>query len=394
MRDAGPGPGRHRRGARTALRRDRHRLADRRARGAGGEWPSRRELPERGPHDDALIVYTSGTTGSPKGAVHTHGSLLAGVEALRTAWAWGPEDRLILSLPLFHVHGLCAGLFGSLAAGASVTVFDRFDEEAILAAAPSNTMFFGVPTMYHRLAVAPDVGALGSLRLCVSGSAPLAADLWRELAAAGVPVLGALRHDRDAAHAVQPAARRAASGLGRRPACPVSTLRSTTPTSTAWGSYSFAARCCAAGYWGPGPGPFARRLVRDRRPRLGGGGRVRQHPGPAHRPHHHRRSQRLPRARSRQSWPATPASRTWQSSDCRRRSGARPWWPSWSAIRAWTRSRFATLPRRSWHPSNARERSGSSTHCRAMHWGRSCARSSADWRTPRQDRRPRSAADA
>ncbi len=147
------------------------------------------ELPERGPHDDALIVYTSGTTGSPKGAVHTHGSLLAGVEALRTAWAWGPEDRLILSLPLFHVHGLCAGLFGSLAAGASVTVFDRFDEGAILAAAPSNTMFFGVPTMYHRLAVAPDVGALGSLRLCVSGSAPLAADLWRELAAAGVPVL-------------------------------------------------------------------------------------------------------------------------------------------------------------------------------------------------------------
>jgi malonyl-CoA/methylmalonyl-CoA synthetase len=146
-------------------------------------------LPEPGPHDDALIVYTSGTTGTPKGATHTHASLLAGVEALRTAWAWRPEDRLILALPLFHVHGLCAGLFGSLAAGASATVFDRFDEEAVLAAVPSSTMFFGVPTMYHRLAATTDVGALGSLRLCVSGSAPLAADLWHHLAAAGVPVL-------------------------------------------------------------------------------------------------------------------------------------------------------------------------------------------------------------
>ncbi len=146
-------------------------------------------LPEPAPDDDALIVYTSGTTGTPKGAVHTHASLLAGVEALRTAWAWRPEDRLLLALPLFHVHGLCAGLFGSLAAGASVTLFDRFDEGAVLAAAPSNTMFFGVPTMYHRLAAAPDVGALGRLRLCVSGSAPLAAELWHRLAAAGVPVL-------------------------------------------------------------------------------------------------------------------------------------------------------------------------------------------------------------
>ncbi len=150
---------------------------------------TRGDLPERGPQDDALIVYTSGTTGTPKGAVHTHASLLAGVDALRTAWAWGPEDRLILSLPLFHVHGLCAGLFGSLAAGASVTVFDRFDEGAVLAAAASNTMFFGVPTMYYRLAAMPDVAALRSLRLCVSGSAPLAADLWHDLAAAGVRVL-------------------------------------------------------------------------------------------------------------------------------------------------------------------------------------------------------------
>ena len=93
-------------------------------------------LPARRPDDDALIVYTSGTTGKPKGAVHTHGSLLAGVGAAARAWGWSAEDRLVLCLPLFHVHGLCAGLFGSLSAGAAAVVFDRFDEEAILQAAP------------------------------------------------------------------------------------------------------------------------------------------------------------------------------------------------------------------------------------------------------------------
>jgi malonyl-CoA/methylmalonyl-CoA synthetase len=145
--------------------------------------------PARQPGADALIVYTSGTTGKPKGAVHTHASLLAGVSALRVAWQWEPEDRLVLCLPLFHVHGLCAGLFGSLTAGASAVVFDRFDESAILGAAPTSTMFFGVPTMYHRLAASGQASGLGGLRLCVSGSAPLAPDLWHRLAGDGVAVL-------------------------------------------------------------------------------------------------------------------------------------------------------------------------------------------------------------
>ena len=156
---------------------------------APGRPGSRADLPTREPGDDALIVYTSGTTGRPKGAVHTHASLLAGVSALCTAWQWDPEDRLILALPLFHVHGLCAGLFGTLTAGASATVFDRFDEAAVLAAVPDSTMFFGVPTMYHRLAASGRAAALGSLRLAVSGSAPLAPDLWQQLAGEGVAVL-------------------------------------------------------------------------------------------------------------------------------------------------------------------------------------------------------------
>ena len=145
--------------------------------------------PELRPSDDALIVYTSGTTGRPKGAVHTHRSLLAGVTALHRAWGWQPEDRLVLTLPLFHVHGLVAGLFGTLTAGAAATVFDRFEEASVLSAAASHTMFFGVPTMYHRLAATGRAGELGTLRLCVSGSAPLAADLWHQLADDGVEVL-------------------------------------------------------------------------------------------------------------------------------------------------------------------------------------------------------------
>ncbi len=145
--------------------------------------------PPLGTHDDALIVYTSGTTGRPKGAVHTHASVLAGVAALHDAWGWQPDDRLILTLPLFHVHGLVAGLFGSLTAGAPVTVFDRFDEATVLEAATTHSMFFGVPTMYHRLAATGRADELAQLRLCVSGSAPLAADLWHQLAREGVEVL-------------------------------------------------------------------------------------------------------------------------------------------------------------------------------------------------------------
>jgi malonyl-CoA/methylmalonyl-CoA synthetase len=94
-----------------------------------------------------------------------------------------------LALPLFHVHGLVAGLFGTLAAGASAVVFGRFDESAVADAAATGTLFFGVPTMYHRLAATGRGSALARLRLCVSGSAPLPAELWERLAADGVEVL-------------------------------------------------------------------------------------------------------------------------------------------------------------------------------------------------------------
>jgi len=136
------------------------------------------------PGAPALIGYTSGTTGRPKGAVLTHANLAASVEALRLAWRWTPEDRLVLALPLFHMHGLGVGLHGTLAAGASAVLIERFEVDAVLdaAAAERASLFFGVPTMYHRLATSSRAGELARLRLCVSGSAPLPADLWQALA--------------------------------------------------------------------------------------------------------------------------------------------------------------------------------------------------------------------
>ena len=129
------------------------------------------------PDDPALLPYTSGTTGTPKGALLSHGNLLASAEALRRAWRWTPDDRLLLSLPLFHMHGLGVGVHGTLLAGASMLLIDRFDPAVVLAESANATLFFGVPTMYSRLVRAAGAARLGRLRLCVSGSAPMSAEL-------------------------------------------------------------------------------------------------------------------------------------------------------------------------------------------------------------------------
>jgi malonyl-CoA/methylmalonyl-CoA synthetase len=144
----------------------------------GGTPPA--ALPARGPADPALLIYTSGTTGTPKGALLSHGNLVAGIEALRLAWRWGPDDRLTHTLPLFHLHGLGAGINGTLQAGASVLLRPRFDPADVVASPRElgATLFFGVPTMYTRLAGDPGLAGLGALRLCVSGSAPLPPDVF------------------------------------------------------------------------------------------------------------------------------------------------------------------------------------------------------------------------
>jgi malonyl-CoA/methylmalonyl-CoA synthetase len=144
------------------------------------------------PDHPALICYTSGTTGMPKGAVLAHRNLLAATRSVVLAWRWGPDDRLVHCLPVFHAHGLCVGAYGTLLAGGSAVLLPSFDAEAVLDAASEHraSLFFGVPTMYHRLASSARVAELGRLRLCVSGSAPLAVELHRRVSAAiGTPVL-------------------------------------------------------------------------------------------------------------------------------------------------------------------------------------------------------------
>lgn len=141
--------------------------------------------------DVALIAYTSGTTGAPKGAVLSHANVLANSRSLQCTWRWEPDDRLVHCLPLFHGHGLCAALYTSLLVGSSVVLLPAFDPAAVCEAASDHraSMFFGVPTMYHRLAASGRVGELRRLRLAVSGSAPLAASLHGRMRDDGVDVL-------------------------------------------------------------------------------------------------------------------------------------------------------------------------------------------------------------
>jgi len=145
-----------------------------------------------GPDAPAIIVYTSGTTGRSKGAVLTHANLAVIAAQLTTAWRWTANDTLATALPLFHVHGLCAALNGTLACGGRLLLEKRFDSAGMLRRLqqPGVTMFFGVPTMYVRLLELPGPVAFPALRLCVSGSAALSADVFERFAARyGITIL-------------------------------------------------------------------------------------------------------------------------------------------------------------------------------------------------------------
>lgn len=153
---------------------------------------ARAPLPEveSDPDATALIVYTSGTTGPPKGVVMSRRAIAANLDALAEAWAWTGDDVVVQALPLFHVHGLVLGTVGPLRLGGGVRHVGRFSPEAIAdALADDGTMLFAVPTMHGRLLAAAEAdpavaAALGGARLIVSGSAALPARVHEAYAAA------------------------------------------------------------------------------------------------------------------------------------------------------------------------------------------------------------------
>jgi malonyl-CoA/methylmalonyl-CoA synthetase len=133
----------------------------------------------------ALLCYTSGTTGRPKGAVITHDNLAGTVLALHEAWHWSRSDVLLHALPLFHIHGLIVAQLGALYAGACAIWMARFEPQIALTMMANCTVFMGVPTFYHRILALPQTVSadLSGMRLLTSGSAPLPAQAHAALQA-------------------------------------------------------------------------------------------------------------------------------------------------------------------------------------------------------------------
>jgi malonyl-CoA/methylmalonyl-CoA synthetase len=131
------------------------------------------------PEDVAFVMYTSGTTGPPKGVQIPRRAITSNLDALAEIWHWTAEDRLTHALPVFHVHGLVIGILGPLRRNAQVEHVGRFSPQALATALQNGaTMVFGVPTMYSRIAREAETDAdvaqaFAAARVLVSGSAAL-----------------------------------------------------------------------------------------------------------------------------------------------------------------------------------------------------------------------------
>ena len=130
----------------------------------------------------AALLYTSGTTGRPKGAVLSHGNLVHNAITLVDAWAFTGDDVLLHVLPLFHTHGLFVATHCVLASGASMQLLPRFDLDDVLQGLTTSTVFMGVPTHYARLLSDPrfDRALADRQRLFISGSAPMTVGLHEQ----------------------------------------------------------------------------------------------------------------------------------------------------------------------------------------------------------------------
>ena len=155
-----------------------------------------RPLPEISSDRRAMILYTSGTTSRPKGVVTTHANVAAQIKSLVEAWEWSPSDRILLCLPLHHVHGIINVVGCALWSGATCEMLPRFDANAVWdrVAGGELTLFMAVPTVYTKLIAAWDAAsparraelsqACSRLRLMVSGSAALPVSTlqrWQEI---------------------------------------------------------------------------------------------------------------------------------------------------------------------------------------------------------------------
>ncbi len=132
--------------------------------------------------DIAVILYTSGTTGRPKGAMISHGNLAANGLALQKVWQWQQQDILLHALPIFHIHGLFVACHNVLLGGSKMLFVPRFDVHTVMRLLPKATVLMGVPTFYTRLLEQPELNhdICKNIRLFISGSAPLLQQTFEE----------------------------------------------------------------------------------------------------------------------------------------------------------------------------------------------------------------------
>ncbi|MDD9981077.1 MAG: malonyl-CoA synthase [Gammaproteobacteria bacterium] len=149
---------------------------------ASRSMPDRFDTVERGPDDLAALLYTSGTTGKPKGAMLTHANLFSNAQVLHEAWGFRARDVLLHMLPIFHTHGLFVACHTSLLNGTPMIFCPRFDAAEACRLLPRATVFMGVPTYYVRLLGEAGFGTeqCSNVRLFVSGSAPLLEQTFEE----------------------------------------------------------------------------------------------------------------------------------------------------------------------------------------------------------------------